>query len=455
MQKIFFEKIRSDVETSKLEGVFFDEKDFLYHITEDCDGYTWNKLDGHIQKTQNEPQLLFKFRRGCIPNEMCTLAIKNFEKPAKKKNYNRGASAGLLNNTKLPSNITEIQQTEKFRAKVKYTKGFSNYQIGNLAMSNIVGYYDDPKMIGNRKSNVPCRKTQFTRDHPKVWGECVTLIEHIDTIFQKTNYDKWKVQYEAAQATDFRISNTSFSTITLNHNFRTALHRDKGDFKNGFGNLCVFRTGNWQGNYLGLYQYGVCIHIDHGDYLTFDVHQWHCNTEMCLYDPIKDMRLSMVLYLRENIIKKCVGNQKEGSKKYLAQKVYKRVFYDREENIKELFNYSKAHNLIKDDSFLKSKIICCILCKDGEYYSAPIYFMGVLEYFVSLEAEAVHHLKYMRVNEAQQGGVERKKFFTMNANYCLVELLRLFKLFYYEINMVILTKKNNLCKIHINFANKT
>ena len=39
-----------------------------------------------------------------------------------------------------------------------------------------------------------------------------------------------------------KIPETAFSTITINRNFRTALHRDAGDYKDGFGNLTVINA---------------------------------------------------------------------------------------------------------------------------------------------------------------------------------------------------------------------
>jgi hypothetical protein len=46
---------------------------------------------------------------------------------------------------------------------------------------------------------------------------------------------------------DFYIANTVFSTITINRNFRTAIHKDKGDLPEGFGNLGVLQAGNYEG----------------------------------------------------------------------------------------------------------------------------------------------------------------------------------------------------------------
>ena len=143
----------------------------------------------------------------------------------------------------------------------------------------------------------------------------------------------------------FKITNTAFSTVTINRNFRTALHKDAGDFKGGFGNLTVIERGKYHGGYTVFPQYGVGIDLRNNDFVAMDVHQWHSNTS--IYETEEDhkynltlppdykenpdvgtegiytpyTRLSFVCYLRENIIKCDNDNveqiflQKSGHKK--------------------------------------------------------------------------------------------------------------------------------------------
>lgn len=425
MKTFYLEKKYSDEHVSKLEGHFFDEKDFDIHIDYDADGYIVEN-GVHI--------CLFKFRKNVIPENLCKLAIDCYEAPAKKKNYNRGASAGLLDLEKIPKNVSEVIQTEKFRGKIKINDKFSKFQVGNMSQSNIVGYFDDtkPKKGINK---VPCRTTQFTRDNPIVWNNSLPVIKHIDNLFKELYYEKWENQYVACQNTDFKVENTSFSTITLNYNFQTALHKDKGDFKNGFGNLVVFRNGDWHGNNLGLYQYGVCIHIDHGDYLTFDVHQWHCNTPLVKKND-KDMRLSLVLYLRETIVKKC---SREKPRKNVTVPFYERVYYDNVSNIKEMNNISKSYDKIKQDSFLSSKIIYCCLDKSIQL---PLQYIMCLEKILLLDKENINYCRYVHF-------ISATKIKTMNANYCMQEILNICKARSYKLQMIVLTKRNKLLYIDV------
>jgi hypothetical protein len=141
----------------------------------------------------------------------------------------------------------------------------------------------------------------------------------------------------------FRIKNTAFSSVTLNRNFRTGLHQDAGDFREGFGNLSVIERGEYSGGYTIFPRYGVGIDLRTGDFVAMDVHEWHCNTELYetpeqakrnkkLPDIYKDdpetgtqgsnkpySRVSFVCYLREKL-RQC----KEGD----TRKYYKRIDFD-------------------------------------------------------------------------------------------------------------------------------
>lgn len=94
------------------------------------------------------------------------------------------------------------------------------------------------------------------------------------------------------------VSNTVFTTITTNYNWRTATHEDRGDFEGGLGNLVVTGDEKWTGGYLGFPEFRLAINLRKGDFLLMDVHQWHCNTPLKLNGGF---RLSFVCYARKNM----------------------------------------------------------------------------------------------------------------------------------------------------------
>jgi len=62
----------------------------------------------------------------------------------------------------------------------------------------------------------------------------------------------------------------------------------------------------YKGSYTGFPQYGCAVDCRQGDFLAMDVHQLHGNSPMIPTDDTS-MRLSLVSYLREGIVKKCRG----------------------------------------------------------------------------------------------------------------------------------------------------
>ena len=312
------------------EGGLFPESHYKNIITSDTDAYGLED-DG-------TKKLLFKFRKNVIPNEICTKAYNALEKHAQKKNYNRGAASGKLNINRLPKHIGKITKRDSFRIYYKTKDGKpTNDNVGNMALSNIAGYFDKPdrneyiklklmKLSKTHKKSrkikklktttnkpgydlkgVPmCRTTKFTKYEVEKWNNTIPLIKEADKQFSLLIPDRHKIQLDRANQTpQFQIAKTAYSTITVNYNWRTALHKDKGDLEEGFGNLLVLEKAkscnnnckSYKGGYLGFPRWAICVDVRQGDFLAMDVHEYHCNT------PIEgDGRLSVVCYLRKKMI---------------------------------------------------------------------------------------------------------------------------------------------------------
>ena len=228
---------------------------------------------------------------------------------AKKTHDNRGAAAGVLDPKKLPSYANDMNQlvgASKFRA-LAYRSSKSGKlvrnSLGNISQSNIIGYFD--KRDRNFVDSPPCRTTAFTSQQVDKWTKVIPLIENMDSHFKKLTPKNHAIQHKQAQKTKFVIKDTAFSTVTINYNWRTALHKDAGDLKEGFGNLVVLEEGEYEGGCTGFPQFKVAVDCRHGDFLAMDVHEWHCNTK--IYPISKDYsRLSLVAYLREKMVR-CKG----------------------------------------------------------------------------------------------------------------------------------------------------
>ena len=315
VQRLFVQKIFSDDEVSNLEGTWIDESYIkLPLVKEDTDVY-YN--DDGIYK------LLLKFRKNVISDDLIDIGWNSYKDLAK-PSRGRGASAGPIDTEGQYWSKKDLVDTKKWSTGYMIKGKKSKMKVNNQVASNPVGFYE----ASNNFSKLPCRLTHFTRCNFKKYNEGLPFIQRIDELFQELIPNAHKRQLERANLTDnFKIPNTSFSTVTINRNFRTALHRDAGDFRGGFGNLTVIERGKYHGGYTVFPQFGIGIDLRNNDFVAMDVHQWHSNTK--LYETIEDKefnstlksefkdnpdigtagiyekytRLSFVCYLREKIIK--------------------------------------------------------------------------------------------------------------------------------------------------------
>jgi hypothetical protein len=168
------------------------------------------------------------------------------------------------------------------------------YERSNPVYSTIAGYIDSPN------NKYPCRLTQFSKKHMEAYQQGIPFINKIDEIFKETLPERYEAQKKYADKTNYRIENTVFTTITMNYNFQTAVHVDKGDCKEGFGILVVDSKNIRGGNLLfPRYQFGISV--EPGDILFMNVHEYHCNDPIHLETP-EGYRLSFVCYLRERLL---------------------------------------------------------------------------------------------------------------------------------------------------------
>ena len=307
-------KILSDEEVKLLEGEFMNESDLHVIVKEDADVYALQ--DDGSQK------LLFKFRRNVICDELCQIGFENFKKLAI-LSRGRGAAGGPIDELTDYWSKRKLVKTKKWRTKYMNGDKESKMVVGNPVMSHALGYYE-----ASPNFKLPCRLTYTTGKNIDKFTNGLPYIEKINELYQDLVPECHKKQLERArEKSDFQIKDTAFSTITVNRNFRTAIHQDAGDYSEGFGNLSVLEYGGYSGGYTGFPQYGVGVDLREGDFMCMDVHQYHANTPLYETDldkaynetlpPVfknvgqvgnhevnkKYARMSFVCYLREKIIK--------------------------------------------------------------------------------------------------------------------------------------------------------
>ena len=273
----------SDEKMDKLQNTFVKRDQIDLIITDDADVYDANG------------KLLLRFRKNKLTKKNVDDFYTNVIDFAKNVSTNRGSASGskaknVLDNPKIMSNI--LGYMDSFSPRQKY---LMNQQ--------------------KKKIDLNVRETRFNMDYPDKFKKLIPLIRQIDSYYKKYAPSYYKKQRRKANQTNFKIPGTSFTTITTNLNFRTSIHKDKGDDEEGFGNLTVIENGKYTGGETCFPQYGIGVDVRRGDVLFMNVHEWHGNLPM--ENKSKDAeRLSIVCYLRINIWKKTKGISKEQMSKH-------------------------------------------------------------------------------------------------------------------------------------------
>ena len=205
----------------------------------------------------------------------------------------------------LPPQVAKIS-TKLLGPAARTTDLRAKINGGVNPQSGIAGYYD---YFGSPVEG-KCRKTAFTMASLKKWADVFPLVEYTNAFYKELCPNSWSRQ-DAAIPDNVRIRKTVFSTLTVNGNFRTAKHKDTGDFEQGLGAMCVLH-GDYRGLCLGFPDFGFCIDMQPRDLVFFDTHHFHCNTELERADAGSWSRLSCVFYFRTNLAsKRCLDVYKE------------------------------------------------------------------------------------------------------------------------------------------------
>lgn len=266
MQKIILKRQTQDAYWLQRIGTWLTDDDYDTLITEDTDAYT------------TEGEMLFRFRKGVMPLDTLKLGYESFKKSIT-WTEGRGSAAG------------------KTFKRIRKDGTTGNTTVSNQVQSGNVGSMD-PSAI-----NRFCRRTAFAQDHFKLFQQGVPFVEKIDELYAELCPVHYKKQKAIADGTNrnYVIGNTSFTTVTVNRNFQTAVHKDSGDLPAGFGNLCVYREGSYEGSYTAMPEFRAAVDMQNGDMLFMDVHRWHGNTPFRNTSP-DYLRIAFVCYYREMMV---------------------------------------------------------------------------------------------------------------------------------------------------------
>lgn len=258
--------------------------------------------------------------------------------------------------------IQGLPQKEQ-RKQAEYVKNnyISETNYAQSVMSGVAGYF-------GRYPRIPWgRITSYTEKNLDLFELSYPFLRKLDKGFKELLPNRWARQREAADKLDkrFVIDDTVFTTLTVNHNWRTAAHYDAGDLDAGFSNLtAVTNNGKgWKGGALILPQYRVAVNLEAGDLLLVANHTAiHGNLPL---EGDDNDRLSIVAYFREDMLNLKSFEYEQLRKKFVTEnsknkshKYYRPLFngvYPGMWQSEEWAEYLKKHNMKDEDGLVNEK----------------------------------------------------------------------------------------------------
>lgn len=195
--------------------------------------------------------------------------------------------------------VRPLSAKERKVEATKLCKEFiSDTTYANTVFSGIAGWFD-------RYPRIPYgRATAYTERNEEVFAKSYPYLQTLARKFEELLPERYAAQKAFTDKIDprFVVPKTPYTTITVNKTFRTAAHRDAGDFSDGFSNIsCISESGKkeWGGCLFVLPEYRIAVDLHPGDLLLVNNHEGiHGNTEITGDDP---MRISLVCYAREKM----------------------------------------------------------------------------------------------------------------------------------------------------------
>tara|TARA_R110000772_G_scaffold105833_1_gene207641 strand:- start:797 stop:1492 length:696 start_codon:yes stop_codon:yes gene_type:complete len=211
-----------------LKADFYDLEHYNEVINESRIGY---KENGDI---------LFVFVKGAIKKENIPNYINAIKSNAKTKTKNRGTASGVAVVNKFPKDAVSLckedgsDTTNKRLVSVRYKR--ADGSVCGRCQSNAVrcgcaGYFD-------AVAGLPCRMVGWSTNNPKRHNLLEELCEEIGNAHKENEPKSYAFQLSKSHK-DYLMGDSPYSTLTLNYDFRTACHIDRGDLKNSLSTLTI------------------------------------------------------------------------------------------------------------------------------------------------------------------------------------------------------------------------
>jgi hypothetical protein len=203
---------------------------------------------------------------------------------AQYKCFTRNAAAGNLVDEEIPEGCKRASSYSYFKNQ------HSRFTNGRPVRSGVIGY-----IYGSL--------TAWSRKNPEKMAKLVPLLIKLSSVYRSVAPKQYKEQKQVALQKKHVLGSSVFSTLTINSNFRTALHTDNRNDDGGHGIMVVLGDNTFQGGELIFPRYSIAVDLRVGDLIVFDSHEWHCNARIKNRDkttkelPPRKKRWTLVAYL--------------------------------------------------------------------------------------------------------------------------------------------------------------
>lgn len=248
------------------------------------------------------------------------------------------------------------REEQKAEAQYIIDTYISDTNYAQSVMSGIAGFYD-------RYPRIPYgRATSYTEKNPEDFAESFPFLNKLNDQFKELLPVRWGVQRACADKLDprFCIDGTVFTTLTVNHNWRTACHRDAGDLHEGFSNICALGKG-WQGGEFILPEFRTAVRLESGDMLLVNNHGGIHGNDALIGDD--NDRMTIVAYFREKMLDLKSWDYEQLRKQYIDERrlnkdhpLQRPLWNGVSENMfkeQEWYDYMKKHNM--EDPYAEKK----------------------------------------------------------------------------------------------------
>lgn len=244
------------------------------------------------------------------------------------------------------------REEQRVEAQFIIDNYISDTNYAQSVMSGIAGYFD-------RYPRIPYgRETSYTEKNYDKFALSYPYLHKLNDQFRELLPQRWNRQNQEAEKLDprFCIDGTVFTTLTVNHNWRTACHRDAGDLHEGFSNICGV-TGpegkGWKGGEFILPEFRIAINLQPGDMLLVNNHGGIHANDALIGD--NNDRMTIVAYFREKMVDLKSWDYEQLRKKYIDERrqnkeheLWRTLWNGVSTNMwqdKEWFDYMEKHNM--------------------------------------------------------------------------------------------------------------